>query len=296
MYLSTIMQAIRVRFLLLTPICIFLGTSISLYSGTTIDYRLLTLVFTCALLAHISVHLLNEYSDYKSGLDLKTKKTPFSGGSGALPQTPEALNAVFVVGLTCLITAIAIGLFLVSKVGLELLPIGLIGILVIITYTDWLNKNPLLCLIAPGLGFGILMVLGTHFTLEQHINPVVVPVALVPFFLYNNLLLLNQFPDIHPDQSVGRNHILIAYGLRAGYTAYGLQLLAIALLVITPVISGLLPTLSLIALVPIPLGVFALQGAIQHGETLGSYPKYLASNVLMSLLTPVLLGVSLCLG
>ncbi len=36
-----------------------------------------------AFLAHISVNTLNEYFDFKSGLDLETIKTPFSGGSGA---------------------------------------------------------------------------------------------------------------------------------------------------------------------------------------------------------------------
>jgi len=38
-----------------------------------------------AFLAHVSVNTLNEYYDFKSGLDLETIRTPFSGGSGALP-------------------------------------------------------------------------------------------------------------------------------------------------------------------------------------------------------------------
>jgi len=35
------------------------------------------------LSAHIAVNTLNEYMDFKSGLDYETLKTPFAGGSGA---------------------------------------------------------------------------------------------------------------------------------------------------------------------------------------------------------------------
>lgn len=38
------------------------------------------LAFAGLLLAHISAGVLNEYFDYKSGVDLETKRTPFSVG------------------------------------------------------------------------------------------------------------------------------------------------------------------------------------------------------------------------
>ncbi|GAI31321.1 unnamed protein product, partial [marine sediment metagenome] len=41
--------------------------------------------FIGLLLAHISVNVLNDYFDYRSGIDLEAKRTPFSGGSGILP-------------------------------------------------------------------------------------------------------------------------------------------------------------------------------------------------------------------
>ena len=39
--------------------------------------------------AHLAVNMLNEYFDFKSGLDFKTQRTPFSGGSGTLPANPH---------------------------------------------------------------------------------------------------------------------------------------------------------------------------------------------------------------
>ena len=42
-----------------------------------------------------------------------------------------------------------------------LLPIGLLGLVLVVSYTPWITRHPLLCLVAPGLGFGPVMVLGT---------------------------------------------------------------------------------------------------------------------------------------
>ncbi len=51
--------------------------------------------------------------------------------------------------------------------------------------------------------------------------------------------------------------------------------------------------LSLIALIPMPLAIFSLYGAVKHGEAIGSYPQYLGANVAVTILTTLLLGISL---
>ncbi len=48
------------------------------------------LVLLGALAAHGAVNALNEYADYRSGLDLRTARTPFSGGSGTLVDHPQS--------------------------------------------------------------------------------------------------------------------------------------------------------------------------------------------------------------
>ena len=162
--------------------------------------------------SHISVNTFNEYFDFQSGLDLKTEKTPFSGGSGALPDNPEMANVVLTVSLVSLLLTIFIGIYLIMQRGTLILPIGFVGVVLIMTYTQWLNRFPFLCLIAPGLGFGVLMVVGTHVILTGEHSPLSWLVSLIPFFLINNLLLLNQYPDIKADASVGRNTFPIEIG------------------------------------------------------------------------------------
>jgi len=98
MQLRTVLQATRPSFLVLTPSCVFLGVSTSFTASSPVNFFMFILVLVGAISAHISVNTLNEYYDFKSGLDLKTVKTPFSGGSGALPGNPEMDTMVLIVG------------------------------------------------------------------------------------------------------------------------------------------------------------------------------------------------------
>jgi 1,4-dihydroxy-2-naphthoate octaprenyltransferase len=66
--------------------------------------------------------------------------------------------------------------------------------------------------------------------------------------------------------------------------------------IISSVLADILPTFSLIALLPMPLAFFSLSGAIKHGGTLGDHPQYLGANVVVTILTPTLLGVSIISG
>lgn len=86
MSFNTAHRAMRPSFLALSPLCVFLGLSTSLATEPQVNIFTFVLVLMGAISAHISVNMLNEYYDFISGLDLKTEKTAFSGGSGALPD------------------------------------------------------------------------------------------------------------------------------------------------------------------------------------------------------------------
>jgi len=287
----------RPPFLVLTLVCVFLGFCTSFVTGTAINNTLFVLIFIGAISAHISVNMLNEYHDCNSGLDFKTKKTSFSGGSGALPNNPNMANIVLLFGLLALLITVVIGIYFMvtmgGVIGNKLLPIGLVGLIVIITYTQWLNRMPLLCLIAPGLGFGLLMVVGTHIVLTLKYSALVWLVSLIPFFLINNLLLLNQYPDMQADASVGRKTFPLAFGIERSNQVYALFMVTTYSLIILYILVGILPTMSVIALMPIPLALFALVGAIKHKSTIGEFPQYLGANVAATMLTPFLLGLSI---
>jgi len=175
-------------------------------------------------------------------------------------------------------------------------PIGLVGILIIITYTQWLNRHPFLCLVAPGLGFGSLMIIGTHVVLTKEYSMLAVLVSLVPFFLTNNLLLLNQYPDIVADKSVGRRHFPITYGVKKSTFLYGIFVVITCSIILLGINAGLLPKLSVIALIPMALAVVVFVGMLKHATSVPALMPYLGMNVVVTIFTTVLLGLSIIYG
>ena len=283
----------RPSFLLLTVVCCALAFSLALNSGQLFEHWLMWPIFLAALLAHISVNSLNEYQDFESGLDLKTVKTAFSGGSGALPENPQAKVAVLASAIISLFMSAGLGLFLLIYQGAFLLLPGIIGILIIVSYTRWINRVPWLCLFAPGMGFGLIMVTGSYLALTGEVNIKIALLSLVPFFLVNNLLLLNQYPDIEADRAVGRNHFPIHYGVSKSNRAYLLSLFSVIFVIAYMVLNQQLPWSSLFALLPLLLGFFAYSGAIKYRANIAQHPQYLAANVGVALLTPLVLSFSI---
>jgi 1,4-dihydroxy-2-naphthoate octaprenyltransferase len=258
---------------------------------STLSWGYVILAFVGALCAHIATNVLNDYFDYTSGLDLKTRPTPFSGGSGVLPKKLMAPLRALVFGLGALGLTAAIGIFFWAVRGWGILPLGIIGIIVIVAYTPWITKHLLLCLIAPGVGFGPLMVMGMHFVLTGRYDSVAILASLVPGFLVSNLLLINQFPDVQADAAVKRRHILIVLGRVAGAWYYAAFAVVAFLIVVLGWVLGVFPASTLIALIPLPLAVVTIKGVIENADNVKKLIPYLGQNVIFTLLTPLLLGI-----
>jgi 1,4-dihydroxy-2-naphthoate octaprenyltransferase len=294
--LKPLLGTMRVPFLILTPACVAVGVGTAYWQSHELNWLSIFLVLIGALSAHVSVNVFNEYFDFKSGLDTKTSRTPFSGGSGALPANPKMERASF--WLACITFSITafIGIYFVWLQGWQLLPVGILGLLLLITYTTWWIYNPILCLLAPGLGFGILMVMGTHFSLTGTYSWTSFIASLVPTFLVSNLLLLNQFPDVEPDQSVGRRHFPITIGRNASSKLYGILLALAYISIIFGVLFALLPVFSVIALLTAILAWRVYQGVGQNAKNVPALIPSMGMNVIINLFTPVLLAMGLFIG
>jgi 1,4-dihydroxy-2-naphthoate polyprenyltransferase len=290
---ATVLRAARPNFLILTPVCLFMALAAAWSAGFRPDAVLIALVLVAGLLAHAAVNWLNEWEDFRSGLDLATERTPFSGGSGALPAVPAASTAVLTAGVVGLSVVALIGLYLVAHVGTGLLVPGLVGMGLVVAYTTWITRRALLCLVAPGLGFGPIMIAGTYYALTGHYSPTIVLASLTPMFLISGLLLINQFPDLEPDRQHGRHHLPILQGRKAAAHVFlGLMILAY----LTPVIGviiGMLPTMTLLVLVPVPAALLVARRAIRHADEPEKLVPWLGLNVATLMMTIILLGVGL---
>lgn len=291
----TVLRAMRPPFLLLSVVCVLLGVAVAWRTGAQLSLLNLSLVLGGALAAHVSVNLYNEYEDARSGLDGHTERTPFSGGSGALIDDPEGAGAVLWAARVSLALTLLVGMVCVARHGPLVLPLGALGIALVLAYTPWINRHPLLCLLAPGLGVGPLMVLGVVAVLNEGLSLLAISAALIPGLLGSALLLANQFPDIDADSRVGRRHLAIAYGRTRARQVFGLLYLLTMMVLLLAVASGVFPPLALAALLPVMamLPTFIALAKHRKGDALA---PALACNVAASLLTPLTLAFALWRG
>jgi 1,4-dihydroxy-2-naphthoate polyprenyltransferase len=286
----------RLPFVILAPACVLVGLGSAYLQTGDINWFYFVLALIAGISAHISVNAFNEYFDFKTEVDARTQRTPFSGGSGTLQAHPELARATLVLSWGSLALVGLIGLYFCSVWGWWALPIGILGLVLLYGYTAWMVYQPLLCLIAPGLGFGPLMVLSTHFALTGTFTPSALVASLVPFFLVSNLLLLNQFPDVEADRSAGRRHFPILLGRTASSYIYIAFLVFTYLVIILGVVFGLLPRFSLLALLTLVFAVQIIQNILKNSENVPALIPAMGQNVMVNLLTPVLLAIGLFIG
>jgi 1,4-dihydroxy-2-naphthoate octaprenyltransferase len=283
----------RPQFLILPIVLSFLGTSIAWFNGYFhLGYAVLA--FVGLLLAHISVNVLNDYYDFKSGVDLATKRTPFSGGSGMLPGGLLKPGQVLSFGIISFLLAAAIGIYFIFVTDWLLLPLLVVAGLCILLYTPFiLKKNwPEW---SPGLGLGSLPVLGAYFVQTNEYTWPVVIASIPSGILVHNLLFLNEFPDVEADKTAHRKTLPITIGKNKASIIYSLLMAVMYLWIIGWVIAGEMPVYSLIALLTIPFAIKAIRGALRY-EDMGRLMPAMASNVLVVLLTQLLLGIGYILA
>jgi 1,4-dihydroxy-2-naphthoate octaprenyltransferase len=276
----------------------FLGASVAWYesgpSGGMFNLGYAFLAGFGIVLAHIAVNAYNEYFDFKSGVDFRTPKTPFSGGSGALPGGLATARQAFWLATVALLIDVPIGVYFVIVKGWALMPLIIVAGVCIIIYTPFILKMgwPEW---APGLGLGLLPILGAYFVHTGQYAWTAFVAAVPPFILVHNLLLLNEFPDVQADRTVKRRTLPIVAGTRNAAVVYSMMTGFVYVWIVGAVAIGLMPAFALLALLTIPLAVKAIRGSFHFGDMAKLVPA-MANNVFVVLLTQLLMGVGYILA
>ena len=295
MSLKTYFLETRPHFLILSLVLIILSTSMAWYDGFfNLKYSLLA--FLGLLLLHISVNTFNDYFDYKSGIDLKAKRTPFSGGSGFLVSGAISAKKTFWLATISFILAVPIGIYFILNKGWFLLPIFILGAMFVLFYTNFLAKLGLgISELSAGLGLGTLPVLGVYLILNQDFSFSVLFASIPSGILVCNLLLLNEIPDVDADKIGKRKTLPILLGKDRAAKIYSGLTLLVYLWIILGVILKIMPPFTLIALFTLPLASKAIKGSMAHTDMDKLLPAQ-GANVMIVLLTQFLLGIGYILA
>jgi 1,4-dihydroxy-2-naphthoate polyprenyltransferase len=254
------------------------------------------------ILTHASVNILNDYFDFRSGIDLAVKRTPFSGGSGLLPAKKMTPRQVLWLGIVCLLLAVPIGIYFIVISGWQLLPLLVFAAFFIVLYSPLILKHPWPEW-AAGAGLGALPILGMYFV-QAHGYTFHAFIACVPsFFLVHNLLLLNEFPDVEADKIGHRMTMPITLGNKNAAIIYTIANIAAYVWIIVWVAAGLfgwtsayvMPPWTLLTLLTLPLALKAIKGAF-HAADPAVFMPGMAANVMNILAFQLLMGIGFILG
>ena len=283
-------QQIRGPFLILSIALTLIGIATAHWHGFGNIWHSLLLT-AGVVLAHVSVNLFNEISDYKNKIDENTARTPFSGGSGMLQSGRTTVGRVTWVAYLALLAAGTIGLYFCLVSGWMILFFMVCGALAIRFYTSHLAKW-LIGELVSGLTLGSFVVIGAHYALTSFMTLDIIYIALVPGILTALLLFLNEFPDAEADRQGGRRHMIIFFGKKKSATIYAGALFMLFALIATGPFLLNIPYTVLLALATLPLGVLAAVQVLKHHDDAARLVQAQGLNVALVILTDLLLAVA----
>jgi len=292
--LSVWFRVIRIRFLLASVIAVSVGLALNWWQNSTIEPFDALLTFAGVMALHASVDLLNDFWDFKRGIDTKTPKTKMSGGTGVLPEGLLKPSSVYRTGIAFLVIGSAIGAYFVITDGIIIAVILGFAILSIYFYSTKIVDS--------GLGEffvavkGSMIVLGTFFIQSGQITIESILAGIVVGSLSSLVLFIASFPDHDADKSKGRKTLVIAVGKQKAtklfwifpFVSYGAIIFGVSL--------NLFPVITLITFLSIPLMVKSGFGLKKTFDSVENLIPYMSSTLMFSRITGALFVLSFIIG
>ncbi len=283
-------RQIRGPFLVLSVVLVLIGIAAAGRDGYNPRWFDAVLLITGVVLAHISVNLFNELSDYKTKIDEHTLPTPFSGGSGMMQAGLTNPKKVTGVAYTALILAGFIGLYFCVAGSWVILVFIICGGVAVRFYTSHLARW-LLGEFFSGLTLGTFVILGSYMALTGRLNIDILFISIPPGLLTFLLLFLNEFPDAEADRKGGRYHLVIRFGKKKSAIIYIAVLIVIYILILTAPFILNIPITVLLALLTLPIASTAAVKIVKFHSNTPKLVPALAMNIMVVILTDLLLAI-----
>jgi len=238
-------------------IAVSLGLSVTWWHSGTIDIFQAALTMAGVIALHASVDLLNDYWDFKRGIDTRTKRTGMSGGTGVLPEGLLKPKSVYNAGILFLVAGGLIGGYFVVLHGVVIGVILAFAIMSIYFYsTKIVNWGLAEVFVAVK---GTLIVMGTYYIQNSELTDVVVLSGIVVGVLSSLVLFVASFPDHDADKEKGRRTLVILAGRQKAVSIFYIFPIISYGIIIGCVAMSIIPVFCLISLAAIPVVINSIR-------------------------------------
>lgn len=292
--ISAWLRVMRIRFMLASVISASAGLALAWQQGIAIDPLDAALTFLGVAALHASVDLLNDFWDFKRGIDTNTKRTAMSGGTGVLPDGLLSPSAVYRAGIASLIAGAAIGGYFVYTDGIVIAAILGFAILSIYFYSTKIVDS--------GLGEifvavkGALITIGAYYIQTGSITPESITAGAAIGTLSSLVLFVVSFPDYAADKAKGRKTLVIALGRSRAAGAFWLFPATSYAAILYGAASGLLPATVLISIVAMPLAMKAGLALKRDHSAEGRMMSFMSTTLAFSRVAGALLVAGILAG
>ncbi len=284
--LSVWFRVIRVRFLLASVIAVSVGLSLNWWQSSSVSWLDAALTFAGVMALHASVDLLNDFWDFKRGIDARTTKTKMSGGTGVLPEGLLKPSSVYRAGIIFLIIGSVIGGYFVFTDGVIIAAILGFAIISIYFYSTKIVDS--------GLGEffvavkGSMIVIGTIYIQSGQISPESVLAGVAVGSLSALVLFIASFPDHDADKSKGRKTLVIAVGKEKAAKLFWVFPLVSYATIVLGISSGLFPLTAMISFLGVPLMIKSGRGLQKNYDSVEGLIPYMSSTLMFGRITGAL--------
>jgi len=245
-------MAARARTLPASVAPVLVGTSLGAVDA---DFR--PLAFAAALLGSIAIqvgtNLSNDYSDARRGADTEDRLGPLRVTAGGLVPPRQVLVATWL----SFAFAVAVGVYLVTVAGWELLLVGAASILAGVLYTGGPKPYGY-----EGLGelfvfafFGLVAVTGSYFVQTEHLTWEAFALAVPVGLLAAAILMVNNVRDLETDRRAGKRTLAVRLGSQTARALYSAMVFGAYVTLLPTWVSGSLDAWVLLPVLTLPLAL-----------------------------------------
>lgn len=244
-----------------------------------IDNAFHTLLFISMLVASLLIqaaaNMINEYYDYKRGLDHEGSV----GIGGAIVRDGIKPSTVLQLAFTFFGISVLLGIYICIQSSWWIAVIGIICMAAAYFYTGGpypIAYTPFGELVA-GFFMGVVIIGITYYIQAGNLPAKIILLSLPTSITIGAILTSNNIRDLDNDKENGRKTLVILLGKKNSIIFIGTMFAAAYALIIAFVLMNLITPFVLISLASIPLAIKATKGFIGKTEPIEMMPAMVAT-------------------
>lgn len=231
---------------------ILVGTALAAYDGR-FDAAIFVATLLASMMLQVAANYFNEYFDHRYQLDTAHSL----GASTAIFQGTMTAREVFVAGAGSVAVAALLGIYLLARVGPQILLFGVAAVAILYFY----SARPIK-LAQRGLGdaavfvaMGFLMVWGAYYVQLPRWSWAALAASVPVGLLVVAILNMNNLRDLPDDAAVAKRTVVVRFGERFGRRYEATLILGAYVAVAVGIAMQLLPVTAIIAGVTLPRAI-----------------------------------------